>query len=624
MWFSENNEKLYFGTCPKKEIPEEDSLLEEEKYKVNIWHYDDPKIQPQQLKELKEEKKRTYTAVYHLESEKVFQIEDTIITDTKIPNKGNSNMALGFDVLKYYKENTWNFPPSRDAYIINLVTGEKKLFLENLKDAINISPGGRYVLWFNAKEDTWYSKNTQTLDTVNLTEKLNVHFYNEDDDTPSDPNPYGLAGWLPEDSCIWIYDRYDIWQFYPDNNEKPINITKGLGRKDSTIFRYIKTDRDNPYIDTKDVLLSGFNKQNKDDGFARLANDSVVWLVKGPFMFSRPKKAKKAEKYIYTKQNYNTYPDLLFTDSTFAQSIQISNANPQMEKYLWGSVEKTEWENANGKKISGLIYKPENFNPDKKYPMIVYFYEKYSDRIHRHYTPRPSASVINFPLYVSNDYIVFIPDIYYTTGQPGQDAYDCIISGTNHMLEKGYVNKNKIGIQGQSWGGYQVAYLVTRTDIYAAAEAGAPVSNMTSAYGGIRWGSGLSRMFQYEKGQSRLGVTLWENPDLYLKNSPVFYADKITTPLLIMHNDHDGAVPWYQGIELYMALRRLDKKVWMLSYENEEHNLMKRPNRVDLSIRMMQFFDHYLKDQSTPEWMESGRPAIEKENNDAYKLINNE
>ncbi len=167
-------------------------------------------------------------------------------------------------------------------------------------------------------------------------------------------------------------------------------------------------------------------------------------------------------------------------------------------------------------------------------------------------------------------------------------------------------------MQGHSWGGYQTAYLATQTDMFACGESGAPVSNMTSAYGGIRWGTGMSRMFQYEKSQSRIGDTLWNARDKYINNSPLFFADKVNTPLLILHNDQDTAVPWYQGIELFVALRRLEKPAWMLNYNGEPHGVMGDANRKDFAKRMQQFFDHYLKGEAMPVWMADGLPAVDK------------
>ena len=273
-----------------------------------------------------------------------------------------------------------------------------------------------------------------------------------------------------------------------------------------------------------------------------------------------------------------------------------------------------------GKPIDGLLYKPENFDLKKKYPLLSYFYERNSDNLHRYSPPAPPSSSVNISLYVSNGYVVFVPDIRYQVGYPGKSAYDCVVPGILNLVQQGYIDSSKIGIQGHSWGGYQVAYLVSRTKMFAAAESGAPVSNMTSAYGGIRWESGMSRMFQYEKTQSRIGATLWENPTLYLENSALFSAPNIETPLLILHNDADGAVPWYQGIELFVALRRLQKPAWMLNYNGEPHGIRQRKNQKDFAIRMMQFFDHFLKGAPAPEWMSKGIPATEKGKTMRYEL----
>jgi dipeptidyl aminopeptidase/acylaminoacyl peptidase len=273
-----------------------------------------------------------------------------------------------------------------------------------------------------------------------------------------------------------------------------------------------------------------------------------------------------------------------------------------------------DWITGDGEKMQGKLYLPENLDKTKKHPMLVYFYERSSHGLYSHHIPQPNWSIINISYCVSNGYIVFVPDIsYHKEGFPGECAYSSIVTGTLAMLQKfPFIDKDNMALQGQSWGGYQIAYLVTRTNLYKCAMAGAPVTNMTSAYGGMRWGSGMSRMFQYEKTQSRIGGTLWNKTIEYIENSPVFFAPKIETPLLIMHNDNDGAVPWYQGIELFNAMRRLSKPVWMLVYNKEEHNLRKRPNRKDLSKRTMQFFDYYLKGAKIPVWMDKGIPAHKK------------
>ena len=291
---------------------------------------------------------------------------------------------------------------------------------------------------------------------------------------------------------------------------------------------------------------------------------------------------------------------------------QLSDVASQQKEYNWLGVELVKWKMFDGKMSEGLLFKPENFDPKKKYPVIFYFYERNADGLYAYRAPAPSASTVNIAYFVSNGYLVFDPNIYYKDGEPGPSAYNSVVSAAKYLSKMPWVDSARMAIQGQSWGGYQVAYLITKTNMFRAAWAGAPVANMTSAYGGIRWGSGLNRQFQYEHTQSRIGANLWQRQDLYLKNSPLFSADKVNTPLVIMHNDADGAVPWYQGIEYFTALRRLGKKVWMLQYNGEDHNLVERKNRKDLSIRLSQFFDYYLKDAKPAKWIRAGLPATEK------------
>ena len=300
------------------------------------------------------------------------------------------------------------------------------------------------------------------------------------------------------------------------------------------------------------------------------------------------------------------------SDEDFRNMEKISDANPQQAEYLWGSAEIVEWISNDRTPLQGILIKPEGFDPSKKYPMMVYFYERMSDGLHRYNTIRPGSSSVIPSFYVSRGYVFFIPDIPYEIGHPGESAIDAVVPGVLKILDEGYVDPDRIGVQGHSWGGYQIAYMVTRTNLFAAAEAGAPVSNMTSAYGGIRWQTGMSRQFQYERTQSRIGGSLWEETLRYINNSPLFEADKVQTPVLMLHNDEDGAVPWYQGIEYYMALRRLQKPVWTLNYNGEAHGLRRRANQKDWMIRMQQFFDHYLLDAPAPVWMEKGVPAVEK------------
>ncbi|MBI5217886.1 MAG: S9 family peptidase [Bacteroidia bacterium] len=624
IYFSKDGAKLYFGTMPRPEKEKKDTLPDDEKVKVDIWNWKDTLIQPQQLSELEKEQKRNYLAVYHLKDNKLVQLASDEMQFVTPILKGNGNIGIGYSYKPYNKFLSWITNQYKDIYLVDFVTGNHKLILKKKQSIANISPNGNYIIWYEVDDSIYYVYSVKKEKSFPLTKDIKVNFWDEENDTPAKPDPYGLAGWSKDDKSALIYDRYDIWQVFPEGKEKFSCLTKGLGRKDSITFRYIELDRDAQWIDPeKALLLKGFSDKTKQESFYTTkltAKENPKLLISGDYKFAMQQKAKNDDKLIWKKSNFNVYPNLLYSDFTFQNAIQLTDANPQQKKYLWGTVELVKWKSFDGKELEGLLYKPENFDAAKKYPMIVYFYERNSDQLNQYWSVRPSRSVIGFSEYVSNGYVIFVPDVKYGNGAPGQDAYNAIISGTEHILSKGFVNKDRMALQGQSWGGYQTAYLVTRTNIFKAAMAGAAVSNMTSAYGGIRWASGHSRMMQYEDGQSRIGGTLWEKRDLYIENSPVFFADKIETPLLLMNNDNDGAVPWYQGIEFFLALRRLNKPVWLLNYNGDDHNLKKRPNCVDLSIRMKQFFDYYLKDAPVPVWMDEGIPAVKKGKTSGYDL----
>jgi len=626
--FSDDGTRLYFGTSLKPVKEPVDTLLEEEKYKLDIWSWEDDLLQPMQKKQVDQERKRSWQAVFHTDNGLMFQLADTIITTVRTYQKGNNTLALGSSDLKYRRSSSWDGNSSSDYYLVNIETGKKSLLLEECASRASLSPSCKYLVYWDNKEMDWISLPVEGGSGKNLSSSITVPLYDELNDVPDDPSPHGIAGWMDDEKHLLVYDRYDIWSLDLTGNESPVNITNSFGRNNNLRLRYIKLDDEADFIGKKEIIyLSAFNYENKESGFFTLKsgkNEPPSKLVMEKCSYGRGlTKAKKADKIIWNRGTYLQYPELYISDMSFTGSKKLSVTNPQQSSYNWGTIELVEWISFDRQKLQGLLYRPENFDPSKKYPMIVYFYERSSDELYTYSAPAPSASIINKTFAVSNGYLVFVPDIPYKIGYPGQSCYNSVISGTYALLEKyDYIDREKLALDGQSWGGYQIAWLVTQTDLFACAYAGAAVSNMTSAYGGIRWESGMSRMFQYEHTQSRIGGTLWEKPVQYIENSPIFFVPKINTPLLLMHNDADGAVPWYQSIEFMTALRRLDKPAWLLSYNDEAHNLVKRANRKDISIRKMQFFDHYLKGTPMPYWMKNGISQVEKGKIDGYELEN--
>ena len=622
IWFDKAGSRLYMGTSKMEHPKAKDSIPSDEVPGVDVWSWTDLRLQPQQLVEAEKDKKKTYTAVFDLKEERFTQLGNMEYDSTTITKDGQGDYVLLRNNKPYLRASNWTGRWSEDIAIKRISNNKVKTIAQDVLSA-RLSPNGDFVLWFNDQDTSLYCYSIAEASITRLNEDIPYPIYNELDDRPAIPNPYGLMGWAKNDKYVYLYDRFDIWQVDPTGKKKSQCISNGYGRDNKLQLRYEVLDRELTYV-PQEIYLYANNIENNDTYYyktsLRKAADPEE-LYGGAYSLLPLSKAKNTDQVIWGKMTVDQYPDICLSGLDFSNEKMISAMNPQQQDYNWASVETTEWTSFTGETLKGLIYKPENFDPTKKYPVLFYFYELNFDTQHRYFAPSPSRSIINRTFYASNGYIVFVPDITYSDGYPGQSAYNAIVSGAQSLVERyPWVDAQHMALSGQSWGGYQTAYLITQTDMFAAAMGGAVVSNMTSAYGGIRWGTGVNRMFQYEKTQSRIGGTLWEKPMQYIENSPLFYAPKVNTPLLMMHNDKDTAVPWYQGIEYFTALRRLDKPVWMLNYNNEPHNLKASSiaNRLDLSQRMKQFFDHYLKDSAAPEWMTKGVPAVEKGENLGY------
>jgi dipeptidyl aminopeptidase/acylaminoacyl peptidase len=628
--FSESGKRLFFGTAPdpmEYAYESDTTILKEERPQVDVWSYNDPYIQPMQKLQATREKNRTYQVLYDLTNRSLVQLEGSDLESVYIDTENDRDFFIAMDDKRFRTQYTWDTQLPRDYYKVDARTGEVELLLEGTIGFASLSPGGEYIYWFNQQDGDYYTMNVVSGKITNLTAGMDVSFANELHDSPSLAGSYGIAGWAPSDEAIYINDRYDIWKFEPEGQRAAVNLTNGNGRANKLTYRYQRLDRDEDFINFREkAVLSVFNEWTKASGYAYGSMDDPMTpteIVMKDMSVYGLNKAKDADRVLVRMSTYEEYPEVYAANSVEMDGLKkLTDMDAQEDPYNWGTAELVEFESGyDGEIMQAILYKPENFDPNKKYPLIAYFYERRSNSLHSHPSPAPSASTVNIPYFVSNDYLVLVPDIKYEDGRPGKSAMDHVVPATKAVVAKGFVDESKMAIQGQSWGGYQVAHIVTQTDMYAAAGAGAPVSNMTSAYGGVRWGSGMSRMFQYEKTQSRIGGTLWDKFDLYIENSPLFGVPNIKTPLFIMHNDADGAVPWYQGIEFYMALRRLQKPSWMVVYNDEAHNLRQRKNRKDLSVRMGQFFDHYLKGAPMPEWMAYGLPATLKGRTLRYDLV---
>lgn len=640
--FSRDGGELFLGVAPPPEAEkdtEDEEANADDKVIVDLWHWKDDYIQPMQRVRAEQDRNRSYRAVYHVKERKFVQLADATMESANPSADGQ--WAIGSDDREYRilvgRDTNYS-----DLYLVNAADGSRKPLLKKNQFPVTFSPGGKYAIFFDGKD--WGSVSFPDCKFTNLTKSLGVAFWREETDTPSVPGAYGNGGWTKDDKYVLLYDKYDVWQIAPDGSSAK-NLTDGVGRKEKIEFRIVRPEQDggpaaagrgagfggaggqgavDRGIDpAKPLLLAAENEWTRDSGFYRDRIDGgmpekLLMVAKN---FSAPVKAKDADVMMLTASRFDEYPDILVADPSFKALKKVSDAGKQKDQFIWGKAELVRYKNSDGVQLGGVLIKPDDFDPKRKYPMIVYIYERLSDGLHRFVEPRPGHS-INASFYASNGYLVLMPDIVYTIGYPGQSALKCVLPAIQSVVDLGFVNEDAIGIQGHSWGGYQIAYMVTQTNRFKAAAPGALVGNMTSAYSGIRWGTGLPRQFQYERTQSRIGGSLWEYPMRFIENSPVFHAQRVQTPILMLHNDNDDAVPWYQGIEYYLALRRLNKEVYMFNYNGEPHGIRRRPNQKDYTRRLQEFFDHFLKAGPKPEWMEKGIPYLQREKEkDKYKTV---
>jgi len=641
--FSRDGSRLFLAVA----VPREDAASEgdapatpaaavpganDDKVSADLWHYKDDHIQPMQKVRATQDRNRTFVAVLQLAEKKLTQLSTPEVAAVSVNDPGT--WAFGTDDRAYRAQAEYN-PGYSDLVLVDGATGTSKMLAKNHRGNPQWTPDGRYGIVFDGKD--WTSISVPDGKVTNLTAKLGVDFANDEHDTPDPAPPYGAASFTRDSKWVLVSDRADIWQIAPDGSSAK-NLTGGAGRKENLRFRAISFPAEDemegenePGIDpAQPLLMRAENLDTHDTGFYRtkfgstLAPEKLIMAPKafgtaggggrGGFAAGNATllKARQANVVLVTQASFSEFPDFYVTDLSFKSLKKVTDANPQQAKILWGTSELIHFKNTDGVPLAATLFKPENFDPKKKYPMMVYIYERLSQGVHNYVAPGPGTS-INISYYVSNGYLVLTPDIVYTIGYPGPSAMKCVLPAIQKVVDEGYVDEKAIGIQGHSWGGYQIAYMVTQTSRFRAAEAGAPVANMISAYDGIRWGPGIPRQFQYEHTQSRIGGTPWEYPERYIQNSPIFQADRVQTPLLILHNDGDDAVPWYQGVEYFLALRRLGKEAYLFVYNGEPHGLRRRPDQKDYTIRMQQFFDHFLKGAPEPEWMKSGIPYLDRD-----------
>jgi dipeptidyl aminopeptidase/acylaminoacyl peptidase len=567
-----------------------------------IWHGQDKRLQSEQQVEEQRDKSYSYLAEYRVDSKKFIRLADDDLRSIEPAPK--QRFAVGQDNRAYELDTNLDGRGFQDIAVLDMATGRRTRVLEKNRYYFGTLYDGTHFLYYD--DGHFYTHDMATGRSVNVTKDIPASFVNEDNDTNVVKPPDSPVGSTKDGLHVLLSDGWDIWSVPVSGAGKAVNLTVN-GAKDKLRYRRLRLDPEEKAVDLdKPQYFSVYGEWTKKAGIARLekgkpAPTMLVWEDAG---FGNLTKAKKADVYAYTRDTFKDFPDYAATDALLKNGKRLTEANPQQKDFLWssGSI-LLDYVSAKGDKLQGALFLPANFEKGKSYPTIVYYYEKMSQQLNRY--SQPSANGFNKSVYTSNGYAVLYPDITYKINDPGMSAVWCVLPAIDAAVAAGVVDRSKVGLQGHSWGGYQTAFLITQAD-FAAAVAGAPLTNLISMYSSIYFNTGSANQPIFESSQGRFKGGYWDNLEAYQRNSPVYYAERVKTPLIILHNDKDGAVSWNQGIEYYNTLRRLKKSVIMLQYVGENHGLQKPANQKDYTVRMKEFFDHYLMGKPAPTWYTDG------------------
>lgn len=613
-----DKEKDKDASASKPDAPKADDANADEKADLVLWHWKDARLQSQQQVQEERDKKFSYLSTYRVADKKFIRLADEDLRDVTAPDTGR--WAVGVTRKDYELTGALEGRNYQDLYAVDLATGARKLAAKQVRWAFGQSPDSTKLLFYDDGQFRVFD--AEAGQSAILTSAAPVSFVDVEDDHNVVKPPVPPVGWSADSRSVLLSDAWDVWQL-PVAGGAAVNLT-GNGRRDRIRYARLAVDADEKGIDlAAPQYYSMLGDWTKKGGLARVTpgKTGVEALVWDDAAYATLLKAKRVATLAYTRETGKDFPDFYVADATLKGARRLTDGQAQLAPYAWSPSARLidftstaptgpDAKGQKAKKLQAALYLPANYEPGKKYPTIVYIYERLTDGLNQFVQPG-TAHRVNKSFYTSNGYAVLMPDISYSLNDPGMSAAWCVLPALQAAIATGIVDETRVGIQGHSWGGYQTAFLVTQTKAFKAAIAGAPLTDMVSMYSLVYKNTGGANMAIFESSQGRFRGGYWDNWDAYVRNSPIAHARNVTTPLLILHNDKDGAVDFTQGVEYYNTLRRLKKPVVLLEYVGENHGLAKAANKYDYFVRMKEFFDYHLKGAPAPAWWTDGVPRLD-------------
>lgn len=656
--WSEDGKRVFFGMKPQVPTPvaaarRDENLVAD----VDIWNTSDERIQSQQMIRAEQDRNFTFREAFDATAKRFVLLADETMRDVDIAPDGK--WAIGRDTRGYINDYK---PAAADIYLVNTSTGDRSLIAKNHLLGAGTpgfsSDSKTYLFWRDSKFQAYSLETglTKTLDAVATPKTVvkkgvpaapsGTNFVNMEYDHPGPKPSYGVAGYTADGKNVIVNQRYDLF-LVPLDGSPARNLTNGVGTKNEIRFRYVRTEPAEPGaagfggrggggggaqkpIDlAKPITLSAYGEYTKKAGFYELNNGALKEIVYEDASFSTPLRAQKADQYIFTRQTFTEFPDLRVSGADFKASKKITNANPQQAEYNWGRRILFDFKDRYGHRLQGILAIPDDYKTGQKRPMIVTFYEENASNLNRYQAPSYVTGMGAVPVQaVSEGYLTMMPDIHYHTGSSHSDQLDAVEAATKKVIEMGYADPKHIGLNGHSYGGEGASFIATRSKMFAAVGTGAGVTDLYTDFSQswgwsyqVSGGSGANGNDYYLYGQGRWGFSPWDKPEVYHFESALTHVPETVAPILIMHGTADPTVSFAENMNFYNALRYNGKVATMLAYPGEGHGLRGLANRKDLTMRYFQFFDRYLRDGKSPDWLAKGVTYINKADYEANKII---
>ncbi|MEN9509292.1 MAG: hypothetical protein RLZZ621_1855 [Gemmatimonadota bacterium] len=594
-------------------LPKTDQLEDDEKPSLILWHHKDPRLQSMQLVQEQADRGFSFLATYWPTTQQVVQLTDDAVRTGMLG--GGDQWLLGSDTREYERQTNLDGIQRRDVYLVNARTGEKTLVGRTLRSMPQLSPDGRSVLFWN--DGHWNIFDVAAKRTVNITQGAPVSFVDTEDDHNVDRPPTQVIGWSADGRRVLLQDNYDVWSVAVAGGSWTNLTVDGKAQRIRYQRRLLLDPRERGIDLTKPLYMVAMQDRTKKEAVVQVGGVKPGVRVLTGWRDARhaPMKARKAEVWVASIQTSARFPDywrVSFGDGALRDSVRLSDANPNLNGVAWSPGSRlVNYVSEKGDSLQGALYLPAGYQEGKAYPTLTFIYERQSDNLNSFYSPTFSSSPnALIGVHTSRGYAVFLPDITYKINDPGMSAVWSVVPAVKAAIRTGIVDSANVGLHGHSWGGYQTSFLVTQTNLFKSAVAGAPLTDMISMYSSVYWNTGSANQGIFQSSQGRFKGNFLENREAYERNSPNRFADKVQTPLVILHDDKDGAVDFNQGITYYNTLRQLNKDVILLEYVGENHGLAQLKNRKDYSLRLIEYWDSYLKGKPAPEWLKSGIPRL--------------